>query len=104
MDDISHNMKTKATKASLNFSRPKFSALWAPEFETILIVARAVLILNPQAATMHPSKTKGLAIDVVNCLTAMRLFIDCRFCLVTRSDTARGSGPARGTSLLFRPN
>jgi hypothetical protein len=77
MDDIGNNMKTTVTKVSVTFPDLTLRRLRVPEFEANLIMPEPCSFVSrklPRCSIIRPTETQRIAMNVVNFLTAMRLF------------------------------
>jgi hypothetical protein len=66
------------TKVSVTFPDLNSPPFGGPEFQTNLIMPEPCAFLNrklPRCSIIRPTETKGIAMGVVNFLTAMGLFI-----------------------------
>jgi hypothetical protein len=66
------------TKVSVTFPDLNSPPFGGPEFQTSLIMPEPCAFLNrklPRCSIIRPTETKGIAMGVVNFLTAMGLFI-----------------------------
>jgi hypothetical protein len=66
------------TKVSVTFPDLNYPPFGGPEFQTTLIMPEPCSFISrklPRCSIIRPTETKGIAVGVVNFLTAMGLFI-----------------------------
>jgi hypothetical protein len=70
--------ENNSDKGISDSSRPEFSAVWGSGFQTNPIMPEPCSFISrklPRCSIIRPNETKGIAMNVVNFLTAMGLFI-----------------------------
>jgi len=70
--------ENNSDKGISDSSRPVFSAVWGSGFQTSPIMPEPCSFIRrklPRCSIIRPTETKGIAMNVVNFLTAMGLFI-----------------------------